>query len=109
MKKESIEGRKRIAENHSNFRKILSEDSQAKNWFTDVRQQGTILALEWKSSEKTNYLHKLRDEMYEYFIERGQLLRPLGNVLYILPPYCASAQDLEQTYSTIMDFGRSHF
>lgn len=109
MKKESIEGRKRIAENHRNFCKTIDEDSRARNWFTDVRQQGTILALEWRSSEKTNYLHKLRDQMYEYFIERGQLLRPLGNVLYILPPYCASAQDLEQTYSTIMDFGRNHF
>jgi len=109
MKKECIDARKRIAENHSNFCKTIGEDTQAKHWFKDLRQQGTILAMEWNSSEQTGYTNKLRDEMYSYFIERGQLLRPLGNVLYILPPYCATAQDLEQTYSTIMDFGRSHF
>lgn len=109
MKKECIESRKRIAESHKNFSKTLLEDAKAKNWFTDVRQQGTILALEWRTSESTNYQHSLRDKMYDFFLERGQLLRPLGNVLYILPPYSAATQDLELTYSTIMDFGRSHF
>lgn len=109
MKKESVDGRKRIEECHKNFAKTLAADEHAKHWFTDVRHQGTILALEWCTSEQTHYHNTLRDQMYDFFLERGQLLRPLGNVLYILPPYCASVQDLEQTYATIMDFGHKHF
>ncbi len=109
MKKESKEGRTRIATHHSDFCAAIDNDAQAKGWFNDVRQLGTILALEWKSSGQQHYLHGLRDTMYSFFLERGVLLRPLGTVLYILPPYSSAAQELEQTYSAIMDFGRSHF
>jgi adenosylmethionine-8-amino-7-oxononanoate aminotransferase len=42
--------------------------------------------------------------MYRYFIDRHILLRPLGNVLYILPPYCIAAADLESIYTAIEGF-----
>lgn len=109
MKKECIEVRKRIAESHHQFKNTVMEDAKAREWFKEVRHIGTILAFEWKTPEGSGYMNTLRDKMYDYFIERGQLLRPLGNVLYILPPYGSSSQDLEQTYSAIMDFGRSYF
>lgn len=108
MKKESMDGRKRISESHKNFCKTVSEDSQARHWFKDIRHMGTLLALEWKSSEQSGYMNTFRDQMYHYLLDKGQLLRPMGNVLIISPPYSSSTQDLEQTYTAIMDFGRSH-
>lgn len=70
----------------------------------DVRQCGTILAIEYKTEGASGYLSNIRDSMYQYFIERHIMLRPLGNVLYILPPYCISAADLNLIYKAIADF-----
>jgi adenosylmethionine-8-amino-7-oxononanoate aminotransferase len=37
----------------------------------------------------------------EQALEQGVLLRPLGNTLYIMPPYCITAVQLEKVYATI--------
>jgi adenosylmethionine-8-amino-7-oxononanoate aminotransferase len=42
--------------------------------------------------------------MYAYFIKKGLLLRPLGNVLYVLPPYCIREEELQKIYSAIREF-----
>jgi adenosylmethionine-8-amino-7-oxononanoate aminotransferase len=85
---------------HSKFAESLKGHSKVK----EVRHQGTIVALELATAEEGGYLHTIRDKAYQYFIERKILLRPLGNVLYILPPYCISEQDLDKVYSAILDF-----
>jgi adenosylmethionine---8-amino-7-oxononanoate aminotransferase len=63
----------------------------------DIRILGSILAIEIKV-EDASYFSDLRDRMYHYFIENGILLRPLGNIIYILPPYCISKEELEYIY-----------
>lgn len=72
--------------------------------FKDVRQQGTVLALEFKTDESTGYFNNLRDKLYYFFLEREVLLRPLGNVIYIMPPYCISQDDLYRIYGLIEEF-----
>lgn len=67
----------------------------------DVRQKGTILVLEWETGNDTSYLSSLRNQLYLYFLERGIILRPLGNTIYILPPYIISDEDLDYIYQTI--------
>ena len=67
----------------------------------DVRQCGTILAIEWETDSGTSYFSDLRNVLYDFFLEKGILMRPLGNVIYILPPYCISDQDLSYIYTTI--------
>lgn len=67
----------------------------------DIRQCGTILALEWKTSQGTSYLNELRGRLYDYFLENGILLRPLGNIIYILPPYIITDQQLDYIYGKI--------
>lgn len=62
---------------------------------------GTILALEYKI-ENISYFHPIRDRLYDFFLSKGILLRPLGNVLYILPPYCIERQELELIYEQII-------
>jgi adenosylmethionine---8-amino-7-oxononanoate aminotransferase len=62
---------------------------------------GTILALEYKiEGDLTRQL--LRDRLYQFFIKKGVLLRPLGNVLYVLPPYCITAEELTFIYDQII-------
>jgi adenosylmethionine---8-amino-7-oxononanoate aminotransferase len=64
---------------------------------------GTILVLEYASGEAASYFHSFRDKLYYYFLENGILLRPLGNVLYVLPPYCISSEELNYTYDHIIN------
>lgn len=59
---------------------------------------GTILAIEYKVKEND---HCLKERLIQFFQEAGILVRPLGNVLYILPPYCINREELKKIYFTI--------
>jgi adenosylmethionine---8-amino-7-oxononanoate aminotransferase len=59
-----------------------------------VRQTGTILALDVRAAE-AGYLSAVSPKLYRHFIAYGVLLRPIGQSIYVLPPYCTSRQDLE--------------
>jgi len=61
---------------------------------------GTILVLEYRD-EAANYFSSIRDSLYTHFIQRNILLRPLGNVLYVLPPYCITGDELTSIYLAI--------
>ncbi|MEJ7559507.1 MAG: adenosylmethionine--8-amino-7-oxononanoate transaminase [Pedobacter sp.] len=93
----TMENIQRISTKHSLFAKSIAEHPKLK----DVRQTGTILAMEWQTGGNTSYLSELRDKLYSYFLDRGIILRPLGNIIYILPPYVISDQDLEYIYGAI--------
>ena len=49
-------------------------------------------------------MNPIRGRAYEYFIKKGVLLRPLGNTIYILAPYCISQVDLDYIYTCIQEF-----
>jgi adenosylmethionine---8-amino-7-oxononanoate aminotransferase len=68
----------------------------------EVRQIGTIGAIELKA-EDAGYLSAMRPKLYRFFLERGVLLRPLGNVVYVLPPYVISGEELNQVYDVIRE------
>lgn len=87
----------RIAKQHEAFRLKIRNHPRLK----EVRQTGTILALEWKTELGTSYFHNLGQNLYNYFLDQGIILRPLGNIIYILPPYCITAEQLEYIYSKI--------
>lgn len=70
--------------------------------FANVRRIGTITALDLKTSE-TGYLAKIGPELQAFFKERNLLLRPLGNTIYVMPPYCITASDLNEIYGAIRD------
>jgi adenosylmethionine---8-amino-7-oxononanoate aminotransferase len=65
-----------------------------------VRQTGTILALDVRVAE-AGYLSAVSPKLYRYFISSGVLLRPIGQSIYVLPPYCTSRADLEFVVSRI--------
>ncbi len=74
----------------------------------DARCCGTIAAFELRSRQETNYLHPLADEMLAFFTAEKIILRPLGNIVYVLPPYCISDTQLDQVYDAIKRFLELH-
>lgn len=88
---------KRISANHEVFAAKL----RSRKDLSRVQHTGTILSLEINTSEGNNYFSNIRDTMYDFFIQRGVLIRPLGNVLYIMPPYCITDEQLDCVYTTI--------
>jgi adenosylmethionine-8-amino-7-oxononanoate aminotransferase len=70
----------------------------------EARSSGTIFALEIKTQEATEYLNPLAERVHSFFIERGIILRPLGNILYVLPPYCITKEELEKVMDAIEEF-----
>jgi len=65
-----------------------------------VRNLGTVAALELRV-EDGGYLSDIRAGLYSFFIDNGILLRPLGNVVYVVPPYVVSPDELHRLYDVI--------
>ncbi len=89
-----------ISKFHTNFSQKISSVKKIKN----IRQTGTILAIEINTNENSSYFNSIRDSIYSFFLNRNILLRPLGNVLYIIPPYSISENELNEIYSSIEAF-----
>jgi adenosylmethionine-8-amino-7-oxononanoate aminotransferase len=68
--------------------------------FTNVRQLGTIAALDVVATD-AGYMADVGPRLYREFSARGLLVRPLGNTIYLMPPYCSTAHDLTQVYDAI--------
>jgi len=85
---------------------VLAERLQAVASFTRIRYTGTILAVDVVTNERTSYFNSLRDRLYHYFLDKGILLRPLGNTLYIMPPYCISDDELNFIGEQLEELGR---
>lgn len=90
----------RIGNMHIAFAAKLRMDSK----IISVRNLGTILAIEIRTPEKSGYMNTLAERISAWFVRKGIILRPLGNVLYILPPYCISDADLDHIYDSILQF-----
>lgn len=68
----------------------------------NARSCGTILAMDVMDNEQ-GYTAGIGPRLYNAFIERDVLLRPLGNTLYVLPPYSTSPAELESIHDIIDD------
>ena len=65
----------------------------------EVRQTGLILAVEFVASRVTRAPHPWTERRglraYRHALDRGVLLRPLGNVLYLMPPYVIAPDEID--------------
>ncbi|MBB6486034.1 adenosylmethionine--8-amino-7-oxononanoate transaminase [Rhizobium lusitanum] len=68
--------------------------------FDNVRQHGTIAALDLAIAAK-GYLSEVGPKLRTFFRDKDLLIRPLGNVIYLMPPYCVTEQDLRRAYEAI--------
>jgi adenosylmethionine-8-amino-7-oxononanoate aminotransferase len=87
---------------HKAFAEQIKTDPKVRN----IRVLGVILALEIETPASTSYFNPIAANAYNFFLEWGILMRPLGNVIYLLPPYCISEEDLQYIYEAIKDFIR---
>jgi adenosylmethionine-8-amino-7-oxononanoate aminotransferase len=85
-----------------NFKATVSGFSVIK----DVRVCGTILAIELMTNDTSSYYNPIRKKIYSHFLSKGILVRPLGNVMYIVPPYIISMGELQSIQSEIAQFVR---
>ena len=69
--------------------------------FAGARALGTIAAIEVEGPP--GYLSTLGPRLLGYFRERDLLVRPLGNTVYVMPPYCIDDADLDAVYDAIAD------
>lgn len=90
---------RRITQKHLSFLKEITRHPNV----LDVRTMGTILAIEVKTSADTSYFNEVRNSLYDFFIARNILLRPLGNIVYVLPPYIITNEELDIIYEAILE------
>jgi adenosylmethionine---8-amino-7-oxononanoate aminotransferase len=104
-----LQDKKRI----KRIREIVSEQENflyeiqsyvARNVIKNLRQLGTICAFEIVTSEKDSYLQEIGKRFTTFCLKNGVYLRPLGNTIYIMPPYCITKKELRKVHQTIMRF-----
>ena len=69
----------------------------------NLRRLGTVLAFEVETGEKDAYLNSIGKIIAKKALEAGVLLRPLGNTVYFMPPYCITKQELERVFIVTQD------
>lgn len=97
----------RITEQHMAFAGTLRQHPGV----AQVRQRGTLLAFDLVTNQPTangaeaplnrSYFNNIRDVAYNFLLKKGVLMRPLGNVLYLMPPYCTTNAQLQTAYTAV--------
>ncbi len=95
-KEECREKIDRISECNQSFVEELKDIVSIKQ----VRQLGTILAFEIDQG-KDEYLNNLSGRITDIALANGVYLRPLGNTVYLMPPYCITEEELQKIYEVI--------
>jgi adenosylmethionine---8-amino-7-oxononanoate aminotransferase len=90
---------KTISKLHTHFTRRLALHPK----ISSARSIGTILSIELKT-ETNGYENSLRSIIYDYFLAKDILLRPLGNVIYMVPPYVIREEELNKLYDAIEEF-----
>jgi len=70
--------------------------------YKNIRSRGTILAFEIEQG-KDEYLNNISSNITNHALGKGIYLRPLGNTVYIMPPYCITQEELEKVYHCLLE------
>lgn len=87
----------RVNQRHLGFQEHIKKHPKV----TTTRVLGVIFALEVKTESSESYYGTLRNKLYDFFIENGVILRPVGNIVYILPPYIITDEQLQKVYQVV--------
>ena len=71
-----------------------------------IRIIGTIVAFELEVNNNSGYLNSIGKIIKQNAIDKGLFIRPLGNVIYLLPPLSITDYQLEKSYEIIIDIIR---
>jgi adenosylmethionine-8-amino-7-oxononanoate aminotransferase len=100
LERETLQNIQMIATAHAAFVSKIHQLSSIES----ARSLGTILSIEIKTEDQAGYFNTIKLQMRSFFLERKIMIRPLGNVLYIMPPYCITKSELEIVYAAIAGF-----
>ena len=81
---------------------VLSDLTALPN-VTNSRQLGTIIAIDVKDERGDGYLSDIAPRLRQRFLDEAVLLRPLGNTVYVMPPYCITDDDLKRVGTVISE------
>ncbi|GEP50235.1 adenosylmethionine--8-amino-7-oxononanoate aminotransferase BioA [Flavobacterium noncentrifugens] len=87
----------RINQSHLKFESEIKKHPRV----TTTRVLGVIFALEIQSENEESYYGTMRNKLYNFFIKNGVIMRPVGNIIYILPPYIMTNAQLVKVYEVI--------
>ena len=87
----------RVNKMHLGFQKHIESHPK----IATTRVLGVIFALEIKTESSESYYGTLRNKLYDFFIENGIILRPVGNIVYVLPPYIITNEQLQKVYKVV--------
>ena len=81
--------------------KLLMQQLVQKQKVKNLRALGTIVAFEIREGED-EYLNNISTTITTRSLQQGVYLRPLGNTVYIMPPYCITEEELNKVYDVIV-------
>lgn len=86
---------------HQSFLDSL-RNSDVSRKIKNARQLGTIIAFEL-ISEEDGYLNTISGIITQKALKKGIFIRPLGNTVYLMPPYSISEKELRQVYDVLLE------
>jgi adenosylmethionine-8-amino-7-oxononanoate aminotransferase len=89
----------RVNKKHLDFQKQIETHPKV----LTTRVLGVIFALEIKTKDNESYYGTMRNKLYAFFIENGIVMRPIGNIIYILPPYIITDAQLQKVYQVVKE------
>jgi len=95
----TMEAIERIGNSHNQFKLELADQLLP---VRNIRSTGTILAFEVDEG-KDEYLNSVGAVIGRTAMEKGLYVRPLGNTVYLMPPYCLSEEETAFMYSCLLD------
>ena len=93
-----IEDIQNIEKRHIKFLEVLND----KHDVYRIRVMGSVLAFDL-SNKKGGYKNDNSEALREWFLKNGLNIRPIGSVVYLMPPYCITDEQLSRAYQGIID------
>lgn len=105
LEKECLDRISEIERQHRQFveNELFPEKNEA---FCNIRSIGTVLAFELNTGA-SGYANRIGAKIMRRALSQGIYMRPLGNTVYIMPPYCISPEQLRKIYDFILDLRQS--
>src|SRR5690625_3730374 len=106
-----------LLEQHEAFRKLEAIHLREIRKLADTvdiereRVTGTIAAFTLPVSGEGGYLNQVADRIKAVCVDYGLLLRPLGNEVYLMPPFCITEEELSDVYrqlARLLTFSMPH-
>lgn len=89
-----------VRERIANLGKMQEQRLRGLRAVKNARRIGTIAAFEVDEHE-SSYLSSRGPRLLAHFRDRNLLIRPLGNTIYVMPPFCITKEDLDLVYDAI--------